>query len=150
MKQLLVVYHSQSGRTAQLAAAVAEGARQEVGVSVRVLPASEAGAGDWLGSDLLVLGSPECAGYLSGGMKDFLDRCFYAVQERAGMPYASFASAGNDGRNAIAQIDRILSGCRMKPVAEPVIVRGEPDPAALQACRELGQGLAVGLGLGIF
>lgn len=150
MKQLLVVYHSQSGRTARLAAAVAEGAACEKEVTVHLRRALEAGSADWLASDGIVFCSPENLGYLSGGMKDFLDRCFYAVQERAGMPYAQLVSAGNDGTGAVRQMDRILTGCRMRKVADPLVVLGDPDAMALQASRDLGQALAAGLALGVF
>ncbi len=155
MKQLLVVYHSQSGRTAHLAAAVAEGASLESGVSVQLHRAMEAGTAEWLASDAIVFCSPENLGYLSGGMKDalFLEYppgCFYPVQARQGMPYVQLVCAGNDGTGAVRQLERILTGCRMRKVAEPLIVRGQPDNQALQAGRDLGQAVAAGLMLGIF
>ncbi len=150
-KHLLVLYHSQSGRTARLAQAVVEGACREDGIAVTARRALEAGAAEWLAADAVVFGSPENFGSLSGGMKDYFDRSYYAVLDRcAGMPYAQFISAGNDGSGAVRQMDRILTGCAMKKVAEPLVVRGEPDTAALQACRELGQAVAAGLVLGIF
>ena len=150
MKQLLVVYHSQSGRAERLAMAVSEGARREDGIHIRVCHAMEACTTDWLSSDGIIFGSPENLGYLSGGMKDFFDRTYYAVLERQGIPYAQFISAGNDGTGAVRQMDRILAGCRMRKVADPVIVRGEPDAASLEVCRELGQAMAAGLLMGIF
>ena len=71
MKSLLVVFHSQSGSTECMAAAVVRGARQEQTIETRLLAASEAGLADLLSCDGLLLGSPENLGYLSGGMKDF-------------------------------------------------------------------------------
>jgi hypothetical protein len=38
----------------------------------------------------------------------------------------------------------------MRAVAEPVIVRGAVDAAALERCEELGLTLAAGLAMGVF
>lgn len=151
MKRLLVLYHSQSGATERMARAVLRGATEEDGVRSRLCRAAEAGLAELLDCDGLLLGSPENLGYLSGGMKDFFDRTFYPAQPHAlNLPYALFISAGNDGRNAARQAERILRGYPMRAVAEPLILRGEPDEPGLERCRELGLTLAAGLALGIF
>lgn len=151
MKTLLIVYHSQSGSTRRLARAAAEGAALEDGVAVRLLEAWEAGSRDLLAADGVLFGTPENLGYISGGMKDFFDRTYYPVQPRQlNLPYALMVSAGNDGRNAVRQVERIATGYPLRKVAEPVIVRGEVDQAGCERCHELGQTLAAGLALGIF
>ena len=43
MKHLLIIYHSQSGNTAQLAAAVMRGCQQEADVETRLYKAFDAG-----------------------------------------------------------------------------------------------------------
>lgn len=152
MKHLLLVYHSQSGRTTQLAQAVAAGAA-ELGdeVELRVLRAPEAGLDDLLWADGLLLGTPENFGYLSGLMKDFLDRTYYPAEGKTiGLPWAMFVSAGNDGSGAVTALERIALGYQWKKATEPVIVKGEPDAAALSRCSDLGQTLAVGLTLGLY
>jgi multimeric flavodoxin WrbA len=150
-KRLTIVYHSQSGATARLAAAVSRGARQEAEIDVCCVPALEAGLAELLAADALLFGSAEYLGYLSGGLKDFFDRTFYPAQpHELNRPYALFVSAGNDGSNAVRQAQRILTGYPMKQVAEPLIVRGEPDQRGLQRCEELGLTLAAGLAMGIF
>lgn len=152
MKRLLLVFHSQSGRTAQLAEAVAQGAAQladEVELRVRRTP--DAGIDDLLWAEGLLLGTPENFGHLSGLMKDFLDRTYYPAEGRTiGLPWAMFVSAGNDGRGAVAALERIALGYQWKKAAEPVIVRGEPDATGLSRCSDLGQTLAAGLALGLF
>ena len=84
MKHLLIVYHSQSGHTRAMAEAVRRGALSpEVdGVETRMLSAAGAGPRDLLRADALILGTPENFGYMSGGMKDFLDRTFYPCEGR--------------------------------------------------------------------
>ena len=66
------------------------------------------------------------------------------------MPYAFLASAGNDGRGAVAQLQRIMSGYPFPAAAEPLILRGEVTTAHLQASEELGTAFAAGLAMGIF
>jgi multimeric flavodoxin WrbA len=151
VKQLLIVYHSQSGATQQLAWAAFAGARREQGVHVRILRAAEAGAADLRDCDAVLLAGSENFGYLSGGMKDFLDRSFYPVQgDCAGLPCALLISAGNDGSGALRQFERILRGYPMRQVAEATIVHGVPDKEALGTATDLGEALAAGLALGIY
>lgn len=151
MKNLLVVYHSQSGATAQLARAVLHGATQEKTVDVRLLRALEAGTRDLLWADAVLFGSPENFGYLSGGLTDFLARTFYPAQpHQLSLPYAAFISAGNDGSGAVRMLERIVGGYPLKKIAEPVIVKGLPTEADLQRCEELGLTMAAGIALGLF
>lgn len=152
MKHLLLVYHSQSGRTARLAQAVAEGVAQLADeIELRMLRAPDAGLDDLLWAEGLLLGTPETFGHLSGLMKDFLDRTYYPAEGKIiGLPWAMFVSAGNDGRGAVAALERIALGLGWKKAAEPVIVRGEPDAAALSRCSDLGQTVAAGLTLGLY
>ncbi|MFT5693063.1 MAG: multimeric flavodoxin WrbA [Oceanicoccus sp.] len=151
MKRILIVYHSQSGSTKRLADAVAEGARLESGVDVRQLRAMEAGINDLLWCDGVIFGTPENLGYMSGGLKDFFDRVFYpALSASLNLPYGLFVCAGNDGSGAIRQLQRIVKGIPLKCIAETVVARGEVKMDDLQRCRDLGQGTAAGLNLGIF
>lgn len=153
MKHLLIVYHSQSCRTEALAHAVWRGASIEDldEVEVRLKLAGEAGVCDLLWANALILGTPENFGYMSGAMKDFLDRTFYPVQGKVdGLPYAMFISAGNDGTGAVRAIRRIGNGYPLREVQDPIIVRGDPDAEALASCEELGMAIAAGLELGVF
>ncbi len=122
----------------------------EVGaVEVRMLQAFDADAEDLLWADALVLGTPENFGYMSGGMKDFLDRTFYPCEGKLeGLPYSIFVSAGNDGRGAVAAIERIANGYGFRKVHDPVIARGEPTADDLRSCEELGMAVAAGLEIG--
>lgn len=153
VKNILIIYGGHvGGRVEKLTQAVVTGAAQlEDEVSVRSLHALQAGVDDLLWADGLLIGSPEHFGYMAGAVKDFMDRTFYPVEgKRLGLPYAVFISAGNDGTGAAASIERIALGYRWKPIAPALIIRGEPTPADLAACQELGQTLAAGLTTGIF
>ena len=163
MKALLIVYHSMTGGTLQMAHAAAAGARVEPGVAVSLLRAAEARAEDVLGADGYVFATPENLAGMSGMMKDFFDRTYYAAFERInGRAYVTLICAGSDGRNAAQQIDRIAAGWRLKPIADPYIVCTHAqtpeeilrpksiDAACLARCDELGRTIASGLALGIF
>lgn len=151
MKHLLIVFHSQSGNTEKMAQAVFRGAGSEEidKVEVRMLQAFDAGVEDLLWAHALILGTPENFGYMSGGMKDFLDRTFYPCEGKLeGMPYAIFVSAGNDGSGAVAAIERIANGYAFRKIQDPVIARGELTADDLQCCEELGMTVAAGLEIG--
>jgi multimeric flavodoxin WrbA len=163
MKTLLIVYHSMTGGTRQMAEAAAAGALRENGVRVSMCLARDAGPADVLDADGYLFATPENLAAMSGQMKDFFDRTYYAALERLnGRPYAILICAGSDGTQAAAQIARIATGWRLKPVAEPVIVCTHAqtpdsilrakhiDAADLERCATLGATLAAGLSMGIF
>lgn len=150
-KTLLIVYHTRGVKTAQLAQAVARGASGEAGVNVRMLLCVDAGPQDVLAADALVLGTPENFGYMSGMMKDFLERIFYECEEHvAGRPWALLVAAGQDGAGAIASVERIVTGLRMKKVQEPILALKEVTPEILAQCEELGAALAAGIAFGVY
>ncbi len=154
---MLVVYGGRpAGRTERLRAAAMEGALQagrDLGVELdlRARHALEAGPDDLLQAQGVLLGTPEHFGYMSGALKDFFDRTFYPCENRtAGLPWALFVSAGNDGLGTRSAVERIVAGYRWRSVAEPLIVVGEPDAQALERCRELGATLGAGLAAGLY
>ncbi|CAM4098811.1 NAD(P)H-dependent oxidoreductase [Comamonas aquatilis] len=162
-KTLLIVYHSLTGGTLQMAQAARAGAEQEDGIAVHMLRAPEAGPTEMLAADGYLFATPENLAAVSGLMKDFFDRSYYGALDRIqGRPYASLICAGSDGHNAARQIERIATGWRLKPVAEPLIIcthAQTPEAilapkhistADLQLCQELGQAFATGLVLGVF
>ena len=151
MKTLLIVYHTGGVKTAQMAAAVERGARSEAGVSVVVKRCAEAGPEDLLAADGLILGTPENFGYMSGMMKDFLERVFYPCEGKVnGRPYALFVGAGQDGSGAISSVERIVTGLRLKKIHDPIIGLKDLTPEILASCEELGAAFAAGLAMGVF
>jgi multimeric flavodoxin WrbA len=163
MKTLLIVYHSMTGGTLQMAEAAAAGARSESALRISVMRAAEATAADVLEASGYVFASPENLAAMSGQMKDFFDRTYYAALDQLnGRPYAVMICAGSDGRNAAQQIERIATGWRLKAIAQPLIVcthAQTPEEimlpklipqTALRHCEELGATLAAGTALGIF
>jgi multimeric flavodoxin WrbA len=162
-KTLLVVYHTMTGGTRQMVEAAVRGAAVEPAVSVRTLAAPDAGGDDVLAADGYLFATPENLASMSGLMKDFFDRTYYAALDRiAGRPYAALVCAGSDGEGAVRQLERIALGWRLKPVAPATIVIthaqtperilqpkviGDDD---LRRCADVGATLAAGLALGLF
>ncbi|HEV7527028.1 MAG TPA: NAD(P)H-dependent oxidoreductase [Acidimicrobiia bacterium] len=152
-RRLLVVYHSRSGGTQALAdAAIAGATSDEIDdVEVRVARAFDATGDDVRWCDGIVLGTPENFGYMSGALKDFLERIYYDLLEQTrGLPYALFVKGGHDGEGAVRSVERIVTGLSWKAVLAPVLVVGDIDDAALERCRELGITFAAGLEAGVF
>jgi multimeric flavodoxin WrbA len=149
MKHLLVVYHSQSGRTRQLVTALCHGAAAlEEEVELRCLHAADAGLDALLWADALVIASPENFGTLSGLVWDFFNRSYYPAEGRTvGKAWALLISAGNDGRGAVQAAQRIALGYGWRQTAEPVIVRGEITPEGLAEAKALGELMAAQLSL---
>lgn len=153
MKQLLLIYGGQpGGRNYRMLEAVRAGiAEFSDEVELVEKPALQAGVEDLLHADGLLIGTPEKFGYMTGAVKDFMDRTFYPAQDRVdALPYAVFISAGNDGRGALNAIERIAIGYKWKKVAEAIVCIGEPDAETLARCTELGQTLAAGVAYGAF
>lgn len=161
MARLLIVYHSRTGGSQQMAEAAAGAGQGEC--ETVLLTADQAGPEDVLAADGYLFCAPENLAALSGVMKDFFDRCYYPVLGRIeGRAYAQMICAGSDGTNAARQIARIATGWRLKEVQAPVIVCTHAQtPQAILApkviherelaqCRDLGLAMAAGLSMGMF
>ena len=142
---------------------MAEQLADGAGPGVRLVAAADVVPRDLLAAQGYVFVCPENLGSMSGMMKEMFDRCYYPLLGRVeGRPYATVIAAGSDGTGAQAQIDRIVTGWRLKRIAEPCIANlhaQTPEeilaekcvPAeVLKKCRELGQAFAEGLALGVF
>jgi multimeric flavodoxin WrbA len=163
MKQLLIVYHSMTGATEQLARAAAAGAQLEHEVVTRLVRAPSAGVEDVLAADGYLFATPENLATMAGLMKDLFDRVYYPVLDRInGRPYAAIIAAGTDGTGAARQLQRIATGLRLREIAQPLVLRNGAQtaeailapktvpPGDLALARDLGLALAAGLAGGVF
>ena len=163
MKRVLILYHTMTGGTRQMAEAAATGAACEPDIVVQLMQAAQADSDALLTADGYLFACPENLAAMSGVMKAFFDRTYYAVLDRLqGRPYALLVCAGSDGTNAVRQLERIATGWRLKPIADAIVVcthAQTPEAilqpkqiaaAELKRCQELGATLAAGLALGIF
>lgn len=161
MTELLIVYHSKTGGSRQMAEAAFDAARDEAEVMLK--QAVEAGPEDLLAAKGYLFCAPENLAAIAGLMKDFYDRCYYPVLGRIeGRPYAQMVCAGSDGEHCARQTARIAQGWRLRMVQPALIVNlhaQTPEeilaektvPAAeLEKCREIGAALAAGIAMGAF
>ncbi|MAU53119.1 MAG: flavodoxin [Roseovarius sp.] len=161
MTELLIVWHSRTGGSRQMAEAAFAAAKAECTATLK--PADDVRPDDLLRADGYIFCAPENLAALSGAMKEFFDRCYYEVLGRIeGRPYALMICAGSDGAGAVRQAARIAQGWRLRPVQEPLIVcthaqtrdqilgqKTIPEEDLVR-CRDLGQALAAGLEMGAF
>ncbi len=161
MTSILILYHSRTGGSAAMARAALDGGREECAVILK--QAGDAAPDDLLSADGYIFACPENLASMSGTMKEFFDRCYYPLLGQIeGRPYATMICAGSDGEGAARQIARIVTGWRLKAIAEPMIIcthAQTPEQilapkvipeADLARCRDLGATLATGLAMGIF
>jgi len=158
-RTLVVVWHSRTGGAEAMARTIAAAA----GEGARMIAAQRATPEDLLAADGYVFVCPENLGSMSGVMKDMFDRLYYPLLGAIeGRPYATAVAAGSGGHGTQAQIDRIVTGWRLRRVAEPLIVDfAAQTPEAILApksllskavedCQDLGAAFGEGLRLGIF
>ncbi|MCR9127187.1 MAG: NAD(P)H-dependent oxidoreductase [Rhodobacteraceae bacterium] len=161
MSQLLIVFHSRTGGSRQMAWAAARAAAAETACLLK--PAETAMPDDLLAASGYIFCSPENLAALSGAMKEFFDRCYYPLLGRIeGRAYAQMICAGSDGQNAARQLARIATGWRLREVQPPLIVCTDAQtPARIAAaktisgvdrarCADLGAALGAGLAMGAF
>ena len=163
MRQLVIIWHSMTGGSQALAQAAFEGARRAQGVGVRMFDAADVSPEHMRAADGYLFFFPENLAAISGGMKDFFDRCYYpCLGALNGRPYAMVVCAGSDGRNAVAQAERIATGWRLRQIAASVIVCTHAqtpeailatkyiDAVDLAVAAGLGEQIATGLQIGIY
>lgn len=151
--RLLLVAHAPSPNLARLRDAALAGARDPEIETVETVckPPLEAGPEDVMAAHAVILGTPENLGYMSGALKDFFDRTYYAViDDKQGLPFAAYIRAGRDGTGAKRAIESITTGLSWRPVQEPLILHGTFQESFLDEVRELAQAMAAGLDAGIF
>lgn len=158
---LLIIWHSRTGAAEAMAHAAFEGAN--AAGACRMLHAHEASSNDVLAAQGYLFCCPENLGSMTGLMKEFFDRSYCPLLGKIeGRPYATMIAAGSDGSGALRQIDRIVTGWRLRRIADPLVICTKAQSPAeiladkrlcadnLQKCRDLGQAIAAGLDLGVF
>ena len=161
MKTLLIIYHSQSGLSQQLALQCYQSGLDALAeapeVRLKMRRAQDADTDDLLQANLVLFIMPENFAAIAGGMKDLLDRVFYPL-ERAnaqGLCYALLIAAGNDGTNCQRQMNKILSGINARAVQDAQIIYNPRDRSHIgendkRICDELAQAMIFGLDLGLY
>ncbi len=152
-KTLLIVCNTPSANTQKLADATFAGANDDAidHTLVHLKNPLDTSSQDVLSADGILLGTTENFGYMSGLMKDFLERIYYpCLEETQGKPYALYVKAGNDGQGAKTSVERIINGLGWKAIQPTTILQGTYEPSFNKQCYELGMTFAAGLEAGIY
>ena len=142
MAKILIIYHSQSGNTEEMAQAVYEGALSS-GATIILKKATEATSDDLLNCDAVAFGTPNYFSYMAGAVKDFFDQNLSVVRGKVdNKPYATFGSHGGGGDQALDSLERICHSLNLKKACDCASATNKPSSKALEECRELGRKLA--------
>lgn len=156
---LAIIWHSRTGASEAMAHAIADGA----GGIAALVRAQDAEPETLIAAAGIVFVCPENLGSLSGIMKDMFDRTYYPVLGKIeGRAYATAIAAGSAGQGAEGQIDRIVTGWRLRRISGSLIVNLDAQSPEsilalksvseedLERCRDLGKAFAEGIRLGIY
>lgn len=152
MTRLLIVHHTPSPNTRALLEAACVSIRTtDPELECIVLDSLEADAEVVRRADGVLVATTENFGAMAGRTKDFFERIYYPIgQDLAGLPFALYIRAGEDGQGALQGIERIVTGMRWRTVQPPEILKGQWRPQMLDQARELAATFAAGLSAGIF
>ncbi|PMB98576.1 flavodoxin family protein [Brevibacterium luteolum] len=145
MARVLLVHHSPSPATEELAAAAREGLNMPEldGVEVIERAALEATADDVLAADAYVLGTTANFGYISGALKHFFDTTYYDSREQtAGRPFSYWIHGGYDTTGAEKAMEAITTGFGWEKAFEPVTFTGEVGEEHLAQVTEMAATVA--------
>jgi multimeric flavodoxin WrbA len=148
MPRLLHVHHTTSPAVHAMFEAVQAGATNPelAGVEVVSRAALAATAHDVLAADGYLLGTPANLGYMSGALKHFFDQVYYpCLTSTTARPYGVYVHGNNDTTGALRAVEMVTTGLQWRLAQAPVSVIGDPSPADLDACWELGAAVAAGL-----
>ncbi len=151
MAKILVCYYSRTHHTEHMAEAVAEGVKQVQGAQVHLKPAGQVKAGDWLGYDALIIGSPTYYGTMAAELKTLFDESIVFHGQLAGKVGGAFSSSANvGGGNETTVLDilkamlihgMVIQGSSSGDHYGPVAI-GDMDDRAREECLNLGRNVA--------
>ncbi|MBN1858314.1 NAD(P)H-dependent oxidoreductase [Candidatus Bipolaricaulota bacterium] len=147
--QVLVVYHSKTGRTKALAEAVAEGIRGVDGVQAIVRTTEDVTEEEFVRCSGVIAGSPVYFGTMAAELKSVFDRFIATRPRMVDKVAAAFASGAHHSGGKETTLLSILEAFLiygMMVVGDPLVAgghygvasAGEPDEKTLDDARGLG------------
>lgn len=154
-KSLLIVAHTPSPNTVAMAQALLDGANDGAveNIDSTLCSPFDCDSELVLSSDAIILFTTENFGYMSGALKDFFERTYYACLDEPkrndAKPFALVIKAGFDGTGTDISVNKITKGLNWKAAQAAHIFKGEFNIEFIQQCRELGLTMAASLETGI-
>ena len=152
--QVLVMYHTRTGNTEQLAQAIAGGVREVEGVGCVLRAAHEVTDTDFLSSDGVIAGSPVYFGTMAAELKEVIDKFVPIRKEMENKVGAAFATSGDASGGKETTILSILQAMLiygMIVVGDPLDATGhygtscagKPDEKTAENGAKLGKRVAL-------
>jgi NAD(P)H dehydrogenase (quinone) len=147
MLTVLILYHSRSGNTEEMAKTIEEGAKSE-GVKVVRKKVTKATLQDLLKADGIILGSPTYYGTMASEMKAFIDRSVKIHGKLEGKVGGTFSSGGGLGggvETTVLDLTKALLIHGMIVQGDPwgshygTVSIGRPNASAKKECKKLGE-----------
>ena len=154
-KTLLIIAHTPSPNTIEMAEAILAGAqsRDIEGVSTALISPFDCDSSMVLASDALILFTTENFGYMSGALKDFFERVYYPCladsKRNDAKPFSLIIKAGLDGTGTEVSVGKITTGLKWRLVQDTIICKGDFEQRFVDQCRALGLTIAASLEAGI-
>ena len=152
-KQLLIIAHTPSDNTTELAHAAFNAAKNydSDDLMIRVLSPFDVQTEDVMKTDGVIIGTTENIGYMAGATKDMFDRCYNDwIDQCAGKPVGLYIRAGLDGTATTHALNSIFNGLRWRLIAPPLVLHGYWDTSFTNEVADLSLAMAAGLDAGIF
>ncbi|NQU44921.1 NAD(P)H-dependent oxidoreductase [bacterium] len=151
--QVLILYHSRTGHTRELAEAIAEGVRLVQGVEPMVRSVDEVSRDDFIDCQGLIAGSPVYFGSMSSELKDIFDKFVGVRKQMQNKVGAAFATCGDPSGGKETTLISILQALLiygMIIVGDPldatghygVSCVGKPSAEIIENGQKLGQRVA--------
>jgi NAD(P)H dehydrogenase (quinone) len=149
--RVLVTYYSKTKNTERMARAIAEGAKEIKGVSVKLKRVENTSLKDLVESDVIIIGSPTYYGLMAAPVKRLLDETVKIHGKLEGKVGGAFTSSGGSATGAETTLMSILQAL----LVHGMIIQGDPenkhygaacvgkpDEEDLELCRRMGRRLA--------
>jgi len=91
---MLIVYHSQTGHTQQLAESIRQGAESTGSVQIMIKSAAEASKADFVNADAIILGSPVHNGNITPELQTYINSLPFKDAPYTSKVGAAFVTAG--------------------------------------------------------
>jgi len=152
--KVLVMYHSKTGHTKELAEEIARGVQEVEGVTCIMKTVSEISKDDFVASDGIIAGSPVYFGTMAAEMKAVFDK-FVGIrkqmEDKIGAAFATSADPSGGKETTIMSIIQALLIYGMIIVGDPLDATGHygvscvgtPDKSTADNAAKLGKRVAL-------
>ncbi len=150
---VLIIYHSQKGKTVTLAQTLANEIGPAADCAVNIKKAGQTNIRDILQCRMVLIICPQYLGHAAGAIKDLFDRICLATEESekdrlAGLGYALLISAEQDERVTVKEIETLAATCQWRQITNSACVSDTSGRATEETLTRLAQAVVAHIALG--